>query len=385
VDNADAILRFMASIGRRSEAEFYLSLFRAERKESFAALVVESGVFRHALEALLLDLRFLHELELSPVVVVGLYHPTGAARDARRLSRKLAAAGVGATAHDIGAADVAAAVRSQARAGGVPIVAFAAESGEVGERFAATGGLVAALEVRKLIFLERRGGLRPRGADGELPVINLMTDFAPLATRRQLPGKQIYLLEQARRLLCEQVSHRMLIAVTSPLNLLRELFTVKGAGTLIKRGSAVNRFASYAELDVTRLGALLASSFGRPLPEDFFARPAERIYVEEAYRGAAIVRAAPPAAYLTKFAVDREQQGEGLGRDLWRLVCEDYPALFWRARPNNPIAPWYTAECDGMYRAGEWQVFWRGLAPAAVPAAIEYALAQPRDFQAPHE
>src|SRR5215471_12748832 len=85
-ETSDAILRFLDSIGRRSEAEFYLALFRAESKESFATLAVESAVLRHAFEAVLLDLRFLHGLGLVPVVVLGLWNPgPGASDNAARL------------------------------------------------------------------------------------------------------------------------------------------------------------------------------------------------------------------------------------------------------------------------------------------------------------
>ena len=71
-ETSDAILRFMESIGHRSEAEFYLALFRAEKKESFANLVIEASVLRDAAEAVVLDLRFLAGLGLVPVVSLGL-------------------------------------------------------------------------------------------------------------------------------------------------------------------------------------------------------------------------------------------------------------------------------------------------------------------------
>ena len=71
-ETSDAILRFMESIGHRSEAEFYLALFRAEKKESFANLVIEASVLRDAAEAVVLDLRFLSGLGLTPVVSLGL-------------------------------------------------------------------------------------------------------------------------------------------------------------------------------------------------------------------------------------------------------------------------------------------------------------------------
>src|SRR5262249_955284 len=142
---------------------------------------------------------------------------------------------------------------------------------DVADRFDAIGELAAALSTRKLLFVTRRGGLRPRGADRDLSIVNLLSDYDALTRARSLSPKQMYLLAQPRRLLTERVSHRMLIAVASPLQLLRELFTVKGAGTLIKRGSAILCNHGWQGVDRDRLGSLLASSFGKRLREGFFA------------------------------------------------------------------------------------------------------------------
>jgi len=379
VDPSDAILRFLDGVGRRSEAEFYLALFRAESKESFATLVVEAAVLRHAFEAVVLDLRFLHGLGLVPVVVLGVFSPGAAAvENAERLRRRLERNEVPSEVHRIGVA--ADAVISSARAGRIPILVFDTNGNDASSRLDVVGDLASSLRTRKLIFVARRGGLRPRGAERDLPIINLATDSDKLLQTHALPPKQMFLLAHTRRLLVEKVSHRMLVAMTSPLQLLRELFTVRGAGTLVKRGSTITRTFGYAGVDTARLRALLESSFGRAPTEDFFDRPMTRAYLEENYRGAALVLETPLGGYLSKFAVDREAQGEGIGRDLWQLVIADYPAIFWRARPSNPIAPWYTQECDGMARFAEWHVFWRGLPTERIEECIEWALAQPADF-----
>jgi acetylglutamate synthase len=183
----------------------------------------------------------------------------------------------------------------------------------------------------------------------------------------------------------------MQVAVVNPLSLLRELFTVSGAGTLIRKGSRIERHADFSRVDGPRLQALVESAFGRPLGPGLLEaggrleRETESLYLEENYLGAAMLAQTPVGAYLTKFAVDRQAQGEGIGTDLWTAFTRDYPAFFWRARPANPITPWYVKQCDGMARFPEWVVFWRGLDPARIAAAIEYALAAPRDFDTPAE
>jgi acetylglutamate kinase len=272
-------------------------------------------------------------------------------------------------------------VTAAARQGTIPILVFdAGEAGDIAERTEGLGALARALETRKLIFLLRRGGLRPRGSDQHLPIINLAREYHGLVAARAFLPKQLYLLAQARRLLGQETHHRMQVTVTSPFQLLRELFTVKGSGTLIKRGGALVHRAGFGEVDVARLRTLLTSSFGRPPVDHIFERDISRIYLEESYRGAAFVRETPLGAYLSKFAVEREAQGEGLGRDLWQDVTSDYPQLYWRARPKNPIVPWYLEQCDGMQRTEDWLVFWKGLPPDRIAAALSYALAQPIDI-----
>jgi hypothetical protein len=384
VDTPDAILRFLESVGKRSETDFYLNLFRAEEKESFANLVTTPAALRGAFEAVVLDLKFLHGLGLVPVVSIGFYGGDAASVEhADKLRRKLEKRDVPSVVYRADSADLAARVTSSARDSRIPIVAFAGpDPTDVSAHFDRLGSLSAALRTKKVIFLSRRGGLRPRRAERWLPIVNLATDYDSLIGQKCFTPKEMVLLEQARRLLVESVSHRMLVAVTSPLQLLRELFTTKGAGTLIKRGSSISKKTSFAEVDVPRFAALLGSSFGREVSSDFFQRDVAAIYLEDGYRGAAVVRELPEGAYLCKLAVEREAQGEGMGRDLWQVLVSDYPAFFWRARSDNPIVPFYVQECDGMARGGHWTVFWKGLSADRIPEAIATALAKPADFAA---
>ena len=170
------------------------------------------------------------------------------------------------------------------------------------------------------------------------------------------------------------------MSIASPLNLLHELFTVKGAGTLLRRGARITRHDGYAGVDVERLHGLLISSFGKRVDDRFFDRPLRHVYVDEDYRGAALVLDTPLGGYLSKFAVTREAQGEGIGQDLWGALSADYAALIWRARSGNAIRAWYERKCQGRFSADPWTVYFRGLAPTEIAAAIELALRQPIDF-----
>jgi acetylglutamate kinase len=377
----DVVLRFLESVGRPSEARFYVELFRGRPREQFAAINVDANVLRDASEAVVLDLRFLAALDLLPTVLLGLFAPADVEAHARRLRRRLERAGVATTVVDAADSQLADRVRQAQHADALPLVTFGAAVGAtVPERMDVLGRLLSSLAVRKLIFLHRPGGLRQRGA--LVPLVSLTTDYAALAASRELSRKERVILEQSRRLVLEGVPHAMHVAVTSPLNLFRELFTVKGAGTLLRRGAVIVRHDGWQGVDRDRLRQLLASSFGRPPADDFFDRPVWRVYREEAWRGAVVLLDTPLGAYLTKFAVGREAQGEGIARDLWAAVSEDVPTVFWRARATNPIVEWYDKLADGLARAGEWTVYWKGLLARHVPDVIAHCLAQPADFPA---
>ena len=392
------MLTFLESVGRRSEAEFYLRLFLKLPPESFGIIAPGATVIRYALGSLVEQLKFLADLGLHAPVVLGLYDPEQGASSSERLVKRLQLAGMEAYPHEMGELDLAETLRLELRADRLPVVHFRALAGQtIEDRLNELGQLAKALDTRKFVLLRRRGGLKPltRGRlelapgyflptdGGRISIINLRTDRAGIVAGKTLPKRDSELLAAAERLIDLSQPTPILASITSPLNLLKELFTVKGAGTLIKLGSAVSRHRSYVNLDTERLRRLLEVSFGRGLDEEFFYRTPLAVYVEAEYRGAAVVAHGSPVPYLSKFAVEPEAQGEGMGRDLWQAISRDYPALYWRGRADNPIASWYASVCDGMMRLPEWNVYWRGIETQQIPDVIEAARSHPADFATP--
>jgi acetylglutamate kinase len=384
-DAAGVVLTFLESVGRRSEAELYLKLFRELPKESFAIIAPEAAVLRYAAGSLVEQLRFLRELGLVAPVVVGLFDQASPERAAQRLVKR--ALDMGAVALEASDPELAQRVAQELRDENLPVIYFGAPGDLVAaDRFERISRLSGELGTRKLVVLRRKGALCRLARSGQpaseraISVINLRTDLAALREPRAIGLDDAELLERIADWLGRPECASAVASVTSPLSLLRELFTVRGAGTLVKRGTPIERHTSYATLDVVRLRALLESSFGRQLNPDFFDEPPLAVYLEESYRGAAILVPADPVPYLTKFAVDRVAQGEGMGRDLWEALVRDHGALYWRSRAENPITSWYAGICDGLMRVGGWITFWRGITPADVPRLIDDALKRPEDF-----
>jgi len=391
---SDTVLTFLESIGQRAEAEFYLKLFREVPKESFGLVAVENAVVRHALGSFVEHLRFLADLGLYAPVVLGLFGPGASDTTCDRLLKRLPAASLQAAVYRSDAPNLIEAVRADLRAERLPVVWFDRSQHRSQEaRLSEAAAIARELGTQKLVYLRRSGGLRalsqtlgtPRehGLDlnnGTISVLNLQTEADSPLKGVHLNADDKNLLTAIGSLLTLTNQPRLMVNVASPLNLLKELFTAKGAGTLIKQGTLVRRFESYAPLDLPRLTALIEQSFGRQLLKDFFSEPLLAVYVESDYRGAAIVIDSPVGPYLSKFAVEPRARGEGIAQDVWSSVARDFPTLVWRARAQNPITAWYTRICSGMLRVQAWHVYWCGLRPKDIPAAIEHALGRASDF-----
>lgn len=376
------ITRFLESVGQKADVDLYLKLFRAQKKESFAVICASARIVKTALDPFHFDLRILSGLGLTPVVVVGLFEPRDADRQAARVHEWLLEDDVRAQtvplAPQLSPAMVEV-VRETVHMNTIPLLSLEpAREAPLETRFALLRELVTGLESRKVVFLSTSAGLEREGLP-PISVVNLGTDYERLLASSALTRQHASLLRHGKQLI-DLTPHRLTVTVVNPLQLLRELFTVNGAGTLIRKGSRIERHDTFATVDRARLRGLIESAFGRLLNEDVLERGVERIFVEENYLGAALLSQTPVATYLNKFAVERQAQGEGIGGDVWSVMIRDYPTFFWRTRPSNPITSYYLKNCDGVARFPEWHVYWRGLPPEKIEPAIRYALSAPVDF-----
>ncbi len=379
---AELVLRFLASVGRPSEIEQYLALFRSDHPESFAVLHVSAPVIEHAFDALIGALRFLSELGLCPIVAFGAVTARGARRAAERVKTAL---GPDVPAHVANRDTAAELTRSDI----IALIPLADEPSDALEtdpeaaadrRFDELFDLVHAVAAKKLVFVGRRSGLQPR-AGRVISMIDIFNEAPTLAPL--LPEPQRKLLRQLNRGFAS-AEHAFTVAVTSPMDLLRELFTVKGAGTLIRRAAKIHTLQQWSSVDKSRLESLVSSAFDKPLAPHFFDHDLHAAYLADDYRGAAVVTNTALGPYLSKFAVSTVARGEGIGRDLWRALSAAHAQLFWKSRSENPITSWYREQCDGLQRitigGTAWTILWRGIAPAKIPNIVEYCAALPPDF-----
>lgn len=329
---------FLDSIGRREEYEFYLNKFQSAGTDCFALLVPDLESLEQGAEALAFDLKFLLKLGLRPAVVL-----CGADAAAKWSLLKDNSLFEPAEFPGIGK-----------RKAGIPVF--------VEQNISTLDSLLQKVPAvgKRVHFIRAGGGLSTeyyyvQKPDGELSSDDQAMADTAAALLEARPGTHI--------------------SVTSSINLLKEIFTVKGAGTVFRRGSII----SSGKADSARLLALLEESFKRK-PKESVLADVTQIYFEENYRGAALLEQMPEGLYLSKFAVGPEARGEGLAQELWDEVCKNHPAFFWRSRKGNPVNQWYDRHADGRHTAGDWTIFWRGMDAAAIPGLIAFCEARPADF-----
>ncbi len=362
---------FLDSIGKREEYEFYLEKFQAAETLCFAIVCPEPEALEQAADVLVFDLQFLLRLELEPLLLLAGADPA--------LPRRVLK-------------DYSAEVLSR------DLSDFLDDEGRIGdrraelERFidnAVIGGRIPALissepmveaaaqllpEVTRRVHLVRMRGPLHDAAHQVVPFL-----YTTRPTPIELEAEDAEALTSAQRLLAQRPSAH--VSITSPIHLLEEMFTVRGAGTVLRKGSVIRHTTHLADLDRERLVVLLEQSFGRPLLNPEVLQAVRHFYVESEYRAAALLEEHAEGAYLSKFAVGTEARGEGVAQELWREMVQGHPSLFWRAREENPINQWYEKLADGRQRVEGWLVFWRGISPAHLPAIIDYCTGRPPDFK----
>lgn len=413
-DTRALISQLLKNLGSQKEVEQYLKQYAQVESTKFAVIKVGGGIIRDQLDDLVSSLSFLSKVGLYPILIHGAgeqltealkregHQPTFVeglrVTDAEtlRMARKvfarvnhqicdaLEAQGTRARPIPTGVFEAVPTeqelmgyvgevcdidlepITSAIRVGDIPVLSSLAET-RTGQLLninadTATRHLAQKIEPHKIVFLTPTAGLL--GEDGQLiSAINLAEDYDTLMSAPWVSGGMRLKIQEVKALL-DGLPLSSSVAITSPLELPKELFTHRGSGTLIRKGEKVLVYENgLGDVDRDRLRALLESSFQRELVADYFDKKNfTRIYVTESYRATAILTDEGPIPYLDKFAVTSKAQGEGLAASLWERLRKENPKLFWRSRvDNHQINPWYFTKSDGSLRDSRWVVFWYGL------------------------
>ncbi len=416
------VLELLAQLGSSREARQYLKEFSEVEETRFAVVKVGGGILQEHLDELASALAFLHRLGLRPVVLHGAGPQVdealkSAAIETRRIGglrvtdeavmevarpviyhqnlrlvEALEARGIRARGiqhgvfrcdfldrenlmlvGDIQSVDLSAVSRAIS-SGALPVVTCLGESasGQVLNINAdvAARELVWAIQPHKIIFLTPTGGLLDR--DGRvISAISLDNDYDALMREPWVHSGMRLKLQQIHELLT-RLPRSASVSITSANQLTRELFTYRGAGTLVRRGEQIHIHDRPESKVLDQVTARIEESFSRRLREDWPTSLAEPlVLISESGRATAVVtRGLDDVPYLDKFVVTPDAQGEGLGAALWQVLRARFPAMYWRARTSNPVLNWYFQQADTTARQAGWVVFSVGVDCSELRAAL---------------
>ena len=362
----DTIRLLLDGIGRSDEYEFYLRKFQSDTSAAFSVFVPDCETLAEAAAVLCANLHFLLKLELSPALLLS------GPRRAWMMERLFAEPGVRDLAEVVNLglpspeeADLLRGAALSVRRGGRFLLIV------VDDTLLSALQRVCSVLSRRLLFLRTKGLLEDKEGTG-ISLYRIRKNEPPLG-----PGG-----EGLRSLALGLYDGTMAshVAVAAPSVMLKEIFTVKGAGTILRPGSTILRFQGREGVDEVRLRLLLRESFGREPARKDLILPGGEVYLEDNYRAAIVLEPHRAGFYLSKFSVGVQARGEGTAQELWEAVVTDHPRLFWRARLANPIARWYNKIAEGRHYADGWFVFWRGVEPEDIPELIRFCLARGDDF-----
>jgi len=424
-DVRPTIVRLLSNLGSAREIQLYLDRFSQVDAVRFAVVKVGGAVLRDQLAPLVSSLAFLQQVGLTPIVLHGagpqldeemaaagieketvdglrVTNPESLALVRRvlqlqnlRLVEALQAETIRATSIPTGVFECeildrevyglvgkvvrvhTSGMRAAIDVGSIPVIASLGETAEgqivnVNADWAANE-LVKRIQPYKIIFLTGTGGLL-NGKGRIIDSISLVTDYQRLMAEPWLHSGMRLKMEQIHDLLMD-LPPASSLSITSPDEMAKELFTHRGSGTLVRRGERIRSLESWDEVDRGRFSALVASSFGRPLVDDYFQRTTPlRIYLSEHYRAAVVLTEVDGLVYMDKFVVAEEAKGEGLGRAIWKVMRAETPQLFWRSRRDNAVNEFYFAHAHGAIKTGPWSVFWYGFSGwDDIQAAVAHA------------
>lgn len=370
--NPDLFARSLRGAGLAHDVDLFVEAYRGTAETVAVVILVDAIDETLSAEAMIPALRYLSHLGVSPLLVAR-GGPTEGAGFGDRLARLGALTRTSVVTLGESWKTLLPKSLDDVHLVRVQVAADDDQPALLAERLRELGS-------RKLVLLDSQGmvfrGGRPSGileigSSADDSWIDLAIDPAQ--------AELVWLGVKVTRLLADT---DISVSLASPLNILPELFTVRGAGTLLRTKARFSAVRNPRGGDAARLKSIIERAFGRPLretPSPFETTGAWAV-TEDAGRAAALLIPTPIGDYMSKFAVIRECQGSGIGQDLWAEVLAHSGKVFWRARNANPINPWYARITDGMVRGPEWTFYWRGLTGEEIPAARDFATRQPDDF-----
>lgn len=410
------VIQLLNNIGSKREVEQYLSRFTSVQSQQFAVIKVGGAIITEHLDTLSSALAFLNHVGLFPVIV----HGAGP-----QLNKMLEDAGVEPHfEHGIRVTDgktLALArqlfldenlklvealeklsVRARPITGGVfqadyldrekydlvgritkvdkrpieaaikagclPILTSTAETPE-GQLLnvnadVAAGELARQLQPLKIVYLSEKGGLFNGDTNEKISTINLDEEYDHIMAQPWCKyGTRLKLVEIKD--LLDGLPRTSSVAIISPADLQKELFTDTGAGTMIQRGNKLQAKSAVTDFtDQRRLEEALARAGQDPKSYvELLETVPFKAYADDPLEVLAVVLQpdSPKYAILDTFTSTKAGWLGNVTDNTFNTLKREHPRLIWEISTGDENLPWHFDKAQGSYNHMGKVLFWYGL------------------------
>lgn len=406
VGTRETVIQLLDQIGSKREVEQYLSYFTSVDTKRFAVIKVGGAIITHEMPQLANALSFLYHVGLYPIVLHGtgpqineLLEKEGVEPDYidgirvtdaptmkvvrgcfldqnLTLVEALERNGVRARpitggvfgaqyldkekyhfVGDINKVDKRP-IDAAIEAGCLPVLTALAETpdGQILNVNAdvAASELAKVVQPVKVVYLSEKGGLMD-GDGKKISVINLDEDFDHLLAQPWVKYGTKLKIKEINDLL-HHLPKSSSVAIISTPDLQRELFTDSGAGTLIRRGSKVQKYTGKNAQLPKILNDRLESEVVQNM--DNYS-----VFVDDQAEAMAVVKhplKAEDAATMTHFEASKHGWLNGIAENLWALLSADFPQLEWVVSQNDEQVSFFFTRADGSITRNGQVAFWKG-------------------------
>ncbi|KAI1157570.1 arg-6 [Nemania serpens] len=420
-----AVIHVLNSVGSKREVQQYLAHFSSVSSQQFAVIKVGGAVLTDYLDELCSSLSFLYHVGLFPVIVHGagpqlnkLLEDAGVEPEfeegiritdgktlgiARqlflaenlKLVRRLEQMGVRVrpitssvfTADylnkdkwkfvgkitDVDDEPIQTAIEN----GYLPVLTSMAETtdGQVLNVNAdvAAGELARKLEPLKVVYLSEKGGLFD-GDGQKVSAINLDEEFDHIMSQPWCRFGTRLKIKQIKELL-GNLPRSSSVAIISPADLHKELFTDSGAGTLIRRGDKLMTATSVSDFaDINKLKEVLIrdrevrdARATVDLYIEFLKERKFKAFFDEPMKALAVVlepSAGEGHATLATLTITKSGWLTNVADNLFDAIRKEYPSLVWTVKSDDENLTWFFDKSEGSLVNGNDVMFWYGIEPA---------------------
>ncbi|KAI0238713.1 hypothetical protein L0F63_005733, partial [Massospora cicadina] len=386
----DTIVKLLENIRSRQDAKRYLEHFTDTGEKRFAIIKVGGAVLTDYLDTLASSLKFLHEAGLYPIVVHGAgpqlnkllteanieprYHEgiritdgttleivrsvfqqenlklVEALEEQARAPDPLTAAYLSQstlTRSNTGLSARSSAIDSCTAIGAMPILTSLAETKE-GQILNVNADVAASILARviqplKVVYLNEKDGIMHGESGEKIDVIDLTHDYAELARQPWFRYGTKLKINQIKELL-EGLPKSSSVSVISPAHLTRELITVSGGGTLIRRGIDIHirKLTNDERALITCINSKTRIDASRYLKS---IHGEATVYHDDGYSMVAVLSPLPQfdVPYLGCLPPERESK------------------LVWNVTEQVEDIDWHFCRSEGGFTLGAHTIFWYGL------------------------